>query len=113
MNRKETMSNGYDWVTKKVNFWHNKKLRNFDEKKKRKLLRDNISKMKAVNKFCESIHYMINKPYKNGQFHCLTPVEKLDSLQRFCDRTQLRNNDVIKASEEELVKTCVSGVSYE
>jgi transposase-like protein len=34
-----------------VNLWSNKKMQNFDQRKKRKLLTDNIIKMKAVNKF--------------------------------------------------------------
>jgi len=103
-----------EWTSKEVNFWTNKKMQNFDQKKKRKLLTDNIIKMEAVNKFIKvSLFPVIDRAYKNGRNNFLTPAEKLDYLQRFCEGRKLRNDDVIKATKEELVKTCVSGVSYE
>ena len=103
-----------EWTSKEVNFWSNKKMQNFDQKKKRKLLTTNIIIMEAVNKFINvSLFPVINKPYKNGRNNFLTPAEKLDYLRRFCEGRKLRNDDVIKATREELVKTHVSGVSYE
>ena len=99
------------WIPKDVILWQNKKMKNFDENKKRKLLSDNILKMKAVNKFIDhSLLYFINKPYLSGKQNFLTAAEKLDYLQRFCNNTKLRNNDIIKVTEEELVKTHTSGV---
>ena len=103
-----------EWINEEVNFWSNKKMQNFDQKKKRKLLTDNIMRMEAVTKFINvSLFPIINRAYKNGRNNFLTPAEKLDYLQRFCEGRKLRNNDVIKATREELVKTHVSGVSYE
>jgi hypothetical protein len=40
----------------------------------------------------------------------LTPAEKLDFLQRFCEGKKSRNDDVIKTCHEELIRTHVSGV---
>jgi hypothetical protein len=103
-----------EWTSKEVNFWTNKKMQKFDERRKRKLLTDNIIRMEAVNKFIKvSLFPVINKPYKNGRDNFLTPAEKLDYLRRLCEGRKLRNDDVIKATREELVKTHVSGVSYE
>jgi hypothetical protein len=103
-----------EWINEEVNLWSNKKMQNFDQKKKRKLLTDNIIRMEAVTKFINvSLFPIINRAYKNGRNNFLTPAEKLDYLQRFCEGRKLRNNDVIKATREELVKTHVSGVSYE
>ena len=103
-----------EWTSKEVNFWSNKKMQNFDQKKKRKLLTDNIIKMEAVNKFIKvSLFPVIDRAYKNGRNNFLTPAEKLDYLRRLCEGRKLRNDDVIKATREELVKTHVSGVSYE
>ena len=103
-----------EWISKEVNLWKNKKMKNFDERKKRKLLSQNLLRMQAINKFINgSLLNIINKPYKNGAQNFLTPAEKLDWLQKFCINTILRNNDVIKAVEEELVKTHVSGVSHD
>jgi hypothetical protein len=51
-----------------VNLWSNKKMQNFDQRKKRKLLTDNIIKMKAVNKFINvALFPVINRKYKNGK----------------------------------------------
>ena len=53
-------------MSSKINFWPNKKMQNFDEKKKRKLLRENITRMKAISKFIDvSLLSIINKAYKN------------------------------------------------
>ena len=103
-----------EWINEEVNLWSNKKMQNFDQKKKRKLLTDNIIRMEAVNKFIKvSLFPVINRAYKNGRNNFLTPAEKLDYLRRLCEGRKLRNDDVIKATREELVKTHVSGVSYE
>ena len=103
-----------EWINEEVNFWSNKKMQNFDQKKKRKLLTDNIIRMEAVNKFIKvSLFPVIDRAYKNGRNNFLTPAEKLDYLRRLCEGRKLRNDDVIKATREELVKTHVSGVSYE
>ena len=103
-----------EWTSKEVNFWSNKKMQNFDQKKKRKLLTTNIIIMEAVNKFINvSLFPVIDRAYKNGKNNFLTPAEKLDYLRRLCEGRKLRNDDVIKATREELVKTHVSGVSYE
>ena len=103
-----------EWINKEVNFWSNKKMQNFDQKKKRKLLTDNIIRMEAVNKFIKvSLFPVIDRAYKNGRNNFLTPAEKLDYLRRLCEGRKLRNDDVIKATKEELVKTHVSGISYE
>jgi len=103
-----------EWINEEVNLWSNKKMQNFDQKKKRKLLTDNIIRMEAVNKFIKvSLFPVIDRAYKNGRNNFLTPAEKLDYLRRLCEGRKLRNNDVIKATKEELVKTHVSGVSYE
>ena len=103
-----------EWINEEVNLWSNKKMQNFDQKKKRKLLTDNIIKMEAVNKFIKvSLFPVIDRAYKNGRNNFLTPAEKLDYLRRLCEGRKLRNDDVIKATREELVKTHVSGVSYE
>jgi hypothetical protein len=99
-----------------VNLWSNKKMQNFDQRKKRKLLTDNIIKMKAVNKFINvALFPVINRKYKNGKktLDFLTPAEKLDFLRRFCEGRKLRNDDMIKTCHEELIRTHVSGVSYE
>ena len=99
-----------------VNLWSNKKMQNFDQRKKRKLLTDNIIKMKAVNKFINvSLLPVINRKYKNGKktLDFLTPAEKLDYLRRFCEGRKSRNDDMIKTCHEELIRTHVSGVSYE
>ena len=101
-------------MSSEINLWQNKKMQNFDQRKKRKLLTDNIIRMKAVNKFINiSLFPIINKAYKNGKNNSLTPAEKLDYLRRFCERRKLRNDDVMKICHEELVKTHVSGVSFE
>ena len=103
-----------EWINEEVNLWSNKKMQNFDQKKKRKLLTDNIIRMEAVTKFIKvSLFPVIDKAYKNGRNNFLTPAEKLDYLRRLCEGRKLRNDDVIKATREELVKTHVSGVSYE
>ena len=103
-----------EWINEEVNLWSNKKMQNFDQKKKRKLLTDNIIRMEAVNKFINvSLFPVIDRAYKNGRNNFLTPAEKLDYLRRLCEGRKLRNDDVIKATREELVKTHVSGVSYE
>jgi hypothetical protein len=99
-----------------VNLWSNKKMQNFNQRKKRKLLTDNIIKMKAVNKFINvALFPVINRKYKNGKktLDFLTPAEKLDFLRRFCEGRKLRNDDMIKTCHEELIRTHVSGVSYE
>ena len=91
-------------------------MQNYDQRKKRKLLTDNIIKMKAVNKYINvALFPDINRKYKNGKktLDFLTPAEKLDYLRRFCEGRKLRNDDVIKASKEELIRTHFSGVSYE
>ena len=103
-----------EWTSKEVNFWSNKKMQNFDQKKKRKLLIENIIRMEAVTKFMNvSLLPIINKAYKNGRNNFLTSAEKLDYLLRLCNNTKLRNDDVIKATKEELVRTHVSEVPYE
>ena len=103
-----------EWINEEVNLWSNKKMQNFDQKKKRKLLTENIIRMEAVTKFINvSLFPIINRAYKNGRNNFLTPAEKLDYLQRFCEGRKLRNNDVIKASKEELVRTHVSGFTNE
>ena len=103
-----------EWISEEVNLWSNKKMQNFDQRKKRKLLTENIIRMKAVNKFINvSLFPIINRAYKSGRNNFLTPAEKLDYLQRFCEGRKLRNDDVMKSCHEELVKTHVSGVSYE
>mgnify|MGYP000173119348 CR=1 FL=1 len=103
-----------EWKSEEVNLWSNKKMQNFDQRKKRKLLTENIIRMKAVSKFINvSLFPIINKPYKNGRNNFLTPAEKLDYLRRFCEGRKLRNDDVIKASKEELVRTHVSGFPNE
>ena len=103
-----------EWINEEVNLWSNKKMQNFDQKKKRKLLTDNIIRMEAVNKFIKvSLFPVIDRAYKNGRNNFLTPAEKLDYLRRLCEGRKLRNDDVIKATKEELVKTHVSGISYE
>ena len=99
-----------------VNLWSNKKMQNFSQRKKRKLLTDNIIKMKAVNKFINvALFPVINRKYKNGKktLDFLTPAEKLDYLRRFCEGRKSRNDDMIKTCHEELIRTHVSGVSYE
>ena len=99
-----------------VNLWSNKKMQNFNQRKKRKLLTDNIIKMKAVNKFINvALFPVINRKYKNGKktLDFLTPAEKLDYLRRFCEGKKSRNDDMIKTCHEELIRTHVSGVSYE
>ena len=40
-----------EWIKEEVNLWSSKKMQNFDQKKKRKLLTDNIMRMEAVTKF--------------------------------------------------------------
>ena len=103
-----------EWINEEVNLWSNKKMQNFDQKKKRKLLTDNIMRMEAVTKFINvSLFPIINRAYKNGRNNCLTPAEKLDYLQRFCEGRKLRNDDIRKACKKELIETHVSGVSYE
>jgi len=103
-----------EWINEEVNLWSNKKMQNFDQKKKRKLLTDNIIRMEAVNKFIKvSLFPVIDRAYKNGRNNFLTPAEKLDYLRRLCEGRKLLNNDVIKATKEELVKTHVSGIFYE
>ena len=103
-----------EWINEEVNLWSNKKMQNFDQKKKRKLLTDNIIRMEAVNKFIKvSLFPVIDRAYKNGRNNFLTPAEKLDYLRRLCEGRRLRNDDVIKATKEELVKTHVSGIFYE
>ena len=99
-----------------INLWSNKKMQNFNQRKKRKLLTDNIIRMKAVNKFINvALFPVINRKYKNGKktLDFLTPAEKLDYLRRFCEGRKLRNDDMIKTCHEELIRTHVSGVSYE
>ena len=59
-----------EWTPKEVNFWTNKKMQKFDERRKRKLLTENIIRMEAVNKFINvALFPIINKPYKNGRSH--------------------------------------------
>ena len=99
-----------------VNLWSNKKMQNFNQRKKRNLLTENIIRMKAVNKFINvSLLPVINRKYKNGKktLDFLTPAEKLDFLRRFCEGRKLRNDAMIKTCHEELIRTHVSGVSYE
>ena len=85
-----------------------------NERRKRKLLTENIIRMEAVTKFINvSLFPIINRAYKSGRNNFLTPAEKLDYLRRFCEGRKLRNDDVIKASKEELVRTHVSGFTNE
>ena len=57
-----------EWISKEVNFWQNKKMQNFHPGKKRKLITDNIIRMKAVNKFINvALFPVINRKYKNGK----------------------------------------------
>ena len=96
-----------------VNLWSNKKMQNFNQRKKRKLLTDNIIKMKAVNKFINvALFPVINRKYKNGKktLDFLNAAEKLDYLRRLCEGRKLRNDDVIKTCHEELIRTHTSGV---
>ena len=100
-------------MSSEINFWPNKKMQNFDQKKKRKLLANNLSQTKAVDNFCDTLIKIINKKYKSGKKGCLTAAEKLDYVQRFCEGRKLRNKDIRKACEKELIETHVSGVLYE
>ena len=100
-------------MSSEINFWSNKKMQNFDQKKKRKLLTDNIMRMEAVTKFINvSLFPIINRAYKNGRNNFLTPAEKLDYLRRFCEERKTRNEDIRKACKKELIETHVSGVPY-
>ena len=102
-----------EWTSEEVNFWQNKKMQNFHPGKKRKLITDNIIKMKAVNKFINvALFPVINRKYKNGKktLDFLTAAEKLDYLRRLCEGRKLRNDDVIKTCHEELIRTHISGV---
>mgnify|MGYP000625087875 CR=1 FL=1 len=90
------------------------KMQKFDERRKRKLLTENIIRMEAVTKFINvSLFPIINRAYKSGRNNFLTPAEKLDYLRRFCEGRKSRNDDMIKTCHEELIRTHVSGVSYE
>jgi|TARA_R110002124_G_scaffold198778_1_gene365651 hypothetical protein len=97
-------------MSSEVNFWPNKKMQNFDDKKKRKLLRENITRMEAVSKFINVFLIpVINQPYKNGhkKLNFLSAAEKLHYLQSLCEGRESRNKENIKTNKEELIKTCV------
>ena len=84
--------------------------------KKENYLQTTLLRMKAVNKFINvALFPVINRKYKNGKktLDFLTPAEKLDYLRRFCEGRKSRNDDMIKTCHEELIRTHVSGVSYE
>ena len=100
-------------MSSEINLWSNKKMQNFDQKKKRKLLTDNLSQTRSVDNFCNILIKIINKPYRNGRNNFLTPAEKLDYLRRFCEERKTRNEDIRKACKKELIETHVSGVPYE
>ena len=70
-----------------------------------------ISVLHTPGHTMESTTYLLAD--KNGKNNSLTPAEKLDYLRRLCEGRKLPNDDVIKATREELVKTHVSGDSYE
>ena len=100
-------------MSSEINFWQNKKMQNFDQNKKRKLLANNLFQIRAVDNFCDTLIKIIRSKYKNGRKGCLNAAERLDYLQRFCEGRKLRNEDIRKACKKELIETHVSGVLYE
>ena len=100
-------------MSSEINFWPNKKMQNFDQNKKRKLLTSNLSQTRAVDNFCDTLIKIIKTKYKNGRKGCLSATERLDYIQRFCEERKLRNEDIRKACKKELIETHVSGVPYE
>ena len=100
-------------MSNEINLWSNKKMQNFDQNKKRKLLANNLFQIRAVDNFCDTLIKIIRSKYKNGRKGCLNAAERLDYLQRFCEGRKLRNEDIRKACKKELIETHVSGVPYE
>jgi hypothetical protein len=100
-------------MSNEINLWSNKKMQNFDQNKKRKLLANNLFQIRAVDNFCDTLIKIIRSKYKNGRKGCLNAAERLDYLQRFCEGRKLRNEDIRKACKKELIETHVSGVLYE
>ena len=100
-------------MSNEINLWPNKKMQNFDQNKKRKLLANNLFQIRAVDNFCDTLIKIIRSKYKNGRKGCLNAAERLDYLQRFCEGRKLRNEDIRKACKKELIETHVSGVPYE
>ena len=100
-------------MSSEINFWPNKKMQNFDQNKKRKILTNNLSQTRAVDNFCDTLIKIIKTKYKNGRKGCLSATERLDYIQRFCEERKLRNEDIRKACKRELIETHVSGVPYE
>ena len=88
-------------------------MKTFDPNKKRKLLTNNLSQTRAVDNFCNTLIKIIKTKYKNGRKGCLSASERLDYVQRFCEGRKLRNEDIRKACNKELMETHVSGVSFE
>ena len=100
-------------MSSEINFWQNKKMQNFDQNKKRKLLTNNLSQTKAVDNFCNTLIKILKTKYKNGRKGCLSASERLDYVQHFCEERKLRNENIRKACNKELMETHVSGVSFE
>ena len=100
-------------MSSEINLWPNKKMQNFDQTKKRKLLTNNLTQTRAVDNFCDTLIKIIKTKYKNGKIGCLTPAEKLYYVQRFCEGRKLRNDDIRKACKKELIETHLSGVPFE
>jgi len=100
-------------MSSEIKLWSNKNMKTFDPNKKRKLLTNNLSQTRAVDNFCNTLIKIIKTKYKNGRKGCLSASERLDYVQRFCEGRKLRNEDIRKACNKELMETHVSGVSFE
>ena len=100
-------------MNSEIKLWSNKNMKTFDPNKKRKLLINNLSQTRAVDNFCNTLIKILKTKYKNGRKGCLNAAERLDYLQRFCEGRKLRNEDIRKACNKELMETHVSGVPYE
>ena len=98
-------------MSSEVNFWPNKKMQNFDDKKKRKLLRENITRMEAVSKFINVFLIpVINQQYKNGhkKLTVRSAAEKLHYLQSLCEGRESRNKENIKTNKAIIIYITIS-----
>jgi len=100
-------------MSNEIKMFESKEMSKYSEKRKRSEVMKNLSQTLAVDKFCDLMILVIKSKYTSGKKGCLTPSEKLDYLQKFCEKRKLSNKDVRRACNQKLIETHLVGVSYE
>ena len=100
-------------MSSEIKMFESKEMSKYSEKRKRSEVMKNLSQTLAVDKFCDLMISVIKSKYTNGTKGCLTPAEKFDYVQRFCEKRKLRNKDVRRSCNQKLIETHISGVPFE